>query len=352
MLRSIQKCYPKGQLVVTRRLYTSKVRDLPVEPRLNYTYLAQNADAVQSNMQKRNHVLVDAKEIKSLYEKRLAVYNELSRLRSQRNDLSKRTTSEPGRRAEIISQAQAVKTNIKEKEQELDQLEKELLEQALKIPNDSHPDTPVGPEEAARIIKTVGTPRRDKDLQDHVTIAERLDILDLSQAAIVSGSSFYYLQGYGAFLETALVQYALNKAASRGYLAVMTPDIVRKSVAYGCGFQPRTDESSQIYHLTTEHGNEPAQLCLAGTAEIPLAGKFVGKVLEEQTLPRRLVGYGHAFRAEAGGRGTETKGLYRVHQFSKVELFAVTAPAQSEAMLQEFIDLQEEMYTELGLCFR
>jgi seryl-tRNA synthetase len=152
----------------------------------------------------------------------------------------------------------------------------------------------------------------------------------------------------GAFLELALINYAMHKAASKGFFGVLTPDIVRTSIAYGCGFQPRADEHSQIYDIRSS--NEP--LCLAGTAEIPLAGKFADKTLLETQLPQKLVGFGHAFRTEDGGRGQEPKGLYRVHQFSKVELFAVTTPEQSEEMMEEIRMIQEEMFTELGLCFR
>jgi seryl-tRNA synthetase len=224
------------------------------------------------------------------------------------------------------------------------------LEQALLIPNDTHPNSPIGPEQNARVLKTVGVPRLEK-LKDHVELASSLGILDLEQAAITSGSSFYYLQGMGAFLELALVQYAMQKAAARGFLGVLTPDIVRTQVAYGCGFQPRRGESSQIYDITTK-SEVSSSLCLAGTAEIPLAGKFATRLLNEQDLPQRLVGFGHAFRTEAGGRGVETKGLYRVHQFSKVELFAVTTPEQSEDMMEEISALQEDIFTELGLCFR
>ncbi|KAI7856442.1 seryl-tRNA synthetase [Circinella umbellata] len=306
-------------------------------------------------MIKRNHCPIDPYHVKTLNERRLENYNTLLHLRSQRNTLSKVTSSsnkdKKNRDPALIQQAKELKQQIKQIEADLTTTETELLHCAIQIPNDTHPEVPVGPESNARVIKIVNESllQEQKKYEDHITIATRLGMIDLEQAALVSGSSFYYLEGYGAFLETALIQYAMDKAASKGFLGVITPDIVRTSIAYGCGFQPRAGESSQIYHV---QANEEDALCLAGTAEIPLAGKFATKVLEETGLPKRLVGYGRAYRAEAGGRGTETKGLYRVHQFSKVELFAVSTEQQSDALLEQFREIQEEMFTELGLCFR
>ncbi|KAI8970057.1 seryl-tRNA synthetase [Mycotypha africana] len=252
------------------------------------------------------------------------------------------------------AKSRELKNKIKTLEQSYYQRERELLNQALMIPNDSHPSSPIGPEKNAHVMKIVGSPRMNEERTDHVDIAKTLGILDLEQAASSSGSSFYYLQGMGAFLELALIQYAMQKAYCKGFFSVMTPDIVRTPLAYRCGFQPRKEESSHIYHLKRDEDDkgEEEGLCLVGTAEIPLAGKFASKLLQERELPQRLVGFGHAFRREAGGHGSEPRGLYRVHQFSKVELFAVTTPEQSEPMMEEIRSLQEEMFTELGLCFR
>jgi seryl-tRNA synthetase len=298
---------------------------------------------------------VDMNEFNELNTKRLSLYNQLTALRSKRNDLSLATRAAAQKSREerdfLIEKGKQIKLDIKSYEEQLKQTETQLLEQGLMIPNNTHPDSPIGSEENARVIKVVGTQREGDNLKDHVAIAIRLNIIDFEQAAIASGSSFYYLQGMGAFLELALVQYAMHKAASKGFMGVLTPDIVRTNIAYGCGFQPRSGESSQIYDISTKSTTD-SQLCLAGTAEIPLAGKFATKLLNEEDLPQKLAGFGHAFRTEAGGRGLTTKGLYRVHQFSKVELFAVATPEQSENIMEEIRTLQEEMFTELGLCFR
>lgn len=324
------------------------------QPKLDYNYLSQNATAIEKNMFLRNHGKVDMKQYKRLNQARLIIYNLIISLRSDRNELSlaAKQASDNEKRA-IILQGKELKANIKQWEERIKTIESELLGQGLLIPNNTHPLSPVGSEENANIIKTVGTPKTDQNLLDHVAIATKLNIIDFEQAAVATGSSFYYLQGMGAFLELALVQYAMHKAASRGFLSVLTPDIVRTNLAYGCGFQPKSGESSQIYDVSTKTTNpDDIALCLAGTAEIPLAGKFALKLLNEDDLPQKVVGFGHAFRTEAGGRGVTTKGLYRVHQFSKVELFAVTTPDQSEDMMDEIRTLQEDIFTELGLCFR
>ncbi|CAO3595030.1 unnamed protein product [Absidia cylindrospora] len=235
------------------------------------------------------------------------------------------------------------------------------MAQALLVPNAFHADVPRGDDPV--VLKQIqGDDRHNSNNWtplNHVALNEKLGFMDFQQASRVTGSSFYYLQGMGAYLELALIQYAMDKAVQRGYLGILTPDIVRTSIANACGFQPRRGESQQMYRIngqTTDEANGTGSnedgLCLTGTAEIPLAGKFMDQIVPQVDLPQRCVGFGHSFRMEAGGRGVETKGLYRVHQFSKVELFAVTTPDQSDAILEEFMTLQEEIFTELGLTFR
>ncbi|CEP13791.1 hypothetical protein [Parasitella parasitica] len=341
--QAAKRCYSTAKQHLKNELY--------IQPKFDYTRLVKDASMIEKNMQSRNYDKIDMGLFAQLNQQRLDLYKNLVSLKTKRNDLSLATRAITGNieRAELIQQGKQLKLDIKSCEEQLNQTETQLFERALMIPNNTHENSPIGSEENARIIKVIGNP--SKGQKDHVSIASDLNILDLEQAAITSGSSFYYLQGMGAFLELALIQYAMQKAASRGFMGVLTPDIVRTQVAYGCGFQPRRGESSQIYDIATK-SSAHSGLCLAGTAEIPLAGKFATKTLNEQDLPQRLVGFGHAFRTEAGGRGLETKGLYRVHQFSKVELFAVTTPGQSEEMMEEIKSLQEEMFTELGLCFR
>jgi seryl-tRNA synthetase len=330
-----------------------------IRPHLNYKHIAENAVQINENMKRRNVSGADAMVVKELYQKMTTMATELNALRGRRNEITKHTKSAKSmeEKAILIEEAKALKQTIHERETALAAIDNQLLTEALQIPNDTSKDSPIGSEDCARVTKIVGKPI-DPDnhpfpIADHLTLAKKHDMIDLETAALVSGASFYYLKNYGALLEVALIQYAMHKAVENGFSPVITPDIVRTSFAYSCGFQPRNNEMSQIYDVTTPtmDADSPA-LCLAGTAEVPLAGMFAKKIINEQELPKQMVGFGHAFRAEAGARGADTKGLYRVHQFSKVELFAVTRPDQSEAIMEKLLKLQEDIFTELGLCFR
>lgn len=175
--------------------------------------------------------------------------------------------------------------------------------------------------------------------------SQSLDVIDFERAAEVSGNSFYYLKGAAALMELALVQYAMQFCLGKGFQPVMAPDIVRTYVAAACGYRPR-GEASQVYHI------KDTDKCLVGTAEIPLAGMYLDKILTAKQLPLNLVAFGHAFRHEVGNRGQETRGLYRVHQFSKVEMFSFTIPEESEVALEKMLAHQVEFFTSLGLHFR
>ncbi|KAG0172098.1 seryl-tRNA synthetase [Apophysomyces sp. BC1034] len=328
-----------------------------IRPQLNYKYLADHADAIEQNMKKRNYDGDSVRAVRKLYTRRETILAQATNFRTARDQVNQaiRSAKTKDERQRYINEGKQWKERLREIDDELGAVEMDMEAQALLIPNGTHPGVPVGPEENARVLKTVGSKRAaDFPLLDHLTLAERLDMLDFEQAALVSGSKFYYLKNSGVWLEFALIQYALEKAAGRGFTPVITPDVVRTSIAYGCGFQPRKKEASQIYDVSTTstiHTSAP-KLCLAGTAEIPLAGMFAKSMPREEELPKRVVGFGRAFRAEAGHGSAEERGLYRVHQFSKVELFAVTTPSQSETVLEEFRDLQEELFGDLGLCFR
>lgn len=330
-----------------------------IRPHLNYKYIAENAVKINENMKQRNVSGADALVVKELYQKMTGMVTELNTLRSRRNEITKSTKSATSKeeKTKLIGEAKALKLTIQDRETALSTIDNQLLAEALQIPNDTHSGSPIGPESCARVTKTVGHPidpsNHEFAILDHLTLAKKHDMVDLESAALVSGASFYYLKNYGALLEIALVQYAMHKAVEHGFTPVITPDIVRTSFAYSCGFQPRSSEMSQIYDVTTPTTDaESPAMCLAGTAEVPLAGMFAKKILNEEELPKQVVGFGHAFRAEAGARGADTKGLYRVHQFSKVELFIVSRPDQSEEMMQKLLKLQEDIFTELGLCFR
>jgi seryl-tRNA synthetase len=271
------------------------------------------------------------------------------------------------KRNELVERAKVLKSNLVEEEKELDGLEHQLLVLGLMFPNDTHPQSPLGSEANAKTISTHGpTPSLPgSPSRDHLTICKAFNLLDFDSGSVVTGSSWYYLLNEAALLEMALIQYALSVAVANGFTPVMTPDVVRADVAARCGFAPREPggAASQMYHITNHHHHHPStshptttqsrppELVLAGTAEIPLAGMFANKIYPSNQLPIKVVGVGHAFRSEAGA-SADSRGLYRVHQFTKVELFAVTTEDQSEEMMESLKDLQRKILEGLELSFR
>jgi len=263
-----------------------------------------------------------------------------------------------------LEEAKALKAQVGELEKQLVEVEDQLYDLASSVPNDTHPDVPIGPENVAITLSTHGHPPLPATpTRDHVAIGKALGLFDLEAGSQVTGSSWYYLTNEGALLEMALTNYALSIALKHGFSPVITPDVVKTDIARRCGFQPRDHMSSQSYHVSTVSPapllspSEPPthihpDLVLAGTAEIPLAGLFANKVIPSAALPKKIVGYGRAFRAEAGARGADTRGLYRVHQFTKIELFVVSKVGESEAMMEEIRKIQVEIFEGLGLTFR
>jgi seryl-tRNA synthetase len=258
-------------------------------------------------------------------------------------------------KAAALTEASKLKSEVTSLEDSLAEVESRLLQLALAIPNDTHPSSPLGPESAAVTLSSHGPePIPATPSRDHVDICRKLGLLDLESAGTVTGSSWYYLLNEAALLEIALVNYAMSIAIKHGFTPVLTPDVIRADVASRCGFQPRDHNSDppmqQMYHIETPPATP--ELVLSGTAEIPLAGIFANKIFSSASLPMKLVGVGHSFRAEAGARGADTRGLYRVHQFTKVELFAASTAEESGELMQEFLKVQKDILSGLGLPFR
>lgn len=328
---------------------------------LNYKAIAQDAEAHARNIQiRKSLVSADAvQSITSLRAQRVELRRqseEAARSRKQVTDRIKKNPGDPEVKKAAL-EGKVLKERLVEVTAQLEDVENRLLSLALRLPNDTHPDVPVGPESAAKLLSEHGSrPTEASPQRDHVAIANALKLLDLESGRLVTGSSWYYLVNEGALLEMALTNYAMSLAVKRGFTPVMTPDVIRADAAQRCGFQPRDpDGASQMYHIAPDNEvgtHNQTDLILAGTAEIPLAGMFAGQTFKPKELPRKVVGLGHAFRAEAGAGGADTRGLYRVHQFTKLELFAVTPADESEAMMEEFRSLQTEIFEGLNLAFR
>src|SRR5215210_4363180 len=294
---------------------------------LDLRYVRENAEAVAENAKNRG-VSVDVDLVVELADRRSELIQELNELRQQQNVLSKDIPKmvSPEERQRLVGESRSIKRQIPEKEAELASVEERLREEMLKIPNMTHPDAPIGKDDTENVeIRRSGEiPDFGFEPKDHVELGESLGIIDFEAGTKVAGSKFYFLRGDAVFLELGLVRYALDTLIRHGYEPAITPDLARDEALIGTGFIPRGPET-QIYSI------EDSDLSLVATAEITLAGSLAGEILEGENLPVRIAGLSHCFRTEAGSHGRASRGLYRVHQFTKVEMFAFTTPEQSEA---------------------
>jgi seryl-tRNA synthetase len=214
------------------------------------------------------------------------------------------------------------------------------------LPNFLHPDVPVGGEEDAKELRRVGDPPNfDFAPEDHLAIGDRLALLDFESGAMVAGQKWYYLKNEAVLLELALQRFALDILIEEGFTPYTTPDVARRKVVDAMAFSPRGPET-QIYSI------EGSDLDLIGTAEITLGALYSDTIVEEEELPIKLAGISHCFRTEAGSAGRESKGLYRVHQFTKVEMFTFTRPEDSEAMHEELLRIEERIFRALEIPYR
>ena len=310
--------------------------------------LKSRRDEIKQNIESR-YMKVDLDYIIELQEKRSAVLLELEDQRALRNEIAKKmkTKLSPEERAELIEAGKNVKVEIAKEEEIFNALDAEFSTLCCTIPNYCHPSCPEGKEDSDSItLKTVGTPRTfDFTALDHVTLGEKLDIIDFEKGAKVSGAKFYYIKNRGVILQMALERFALDIVMKHGFTPFITPDIAKEEIISGIGFNPRGNESN-IYCL------EDTGTCLVGTAEITLGGYYQNTILNKNDLPIKMAGLSHCFRREAGSAGQFSKGLYRVHQFSKLEMFIISSPEDSEALHSHILDIEEEIFSGLGLAYR
>lgn len=333
------------------------VSELP-KPRLDYRSISENAVYKSHNAFNRKSLIPvgTVKSVARLYDEHKALRSSLNGKIHARSTVGDRIRDNTGEAREAAKEeAKTLKADIAALESRVRAVEEQMYSLAISIPNDTHPDVPIGPEDAAVTLATHGPDciPASSD-RDHVAVGRALDLLDFETASVVTGSSWYYLLNEGALLESALIQYALSKAVKRGFKPVMTPDVIKTDIAMRCGFQPRDQGDPpvhQLYHLQRALSTQP-ELILSGTAEIPLAGLFCNKIHQEVDFPLKYVGLGRAFRSEAGARGADTRGLYRVHQFTKLELFVACSQEQSEKMMDEMVELQVDIFKGLNLPIR
>ena len=308
---------------------------------LDVKFIRENLELVEKSTKEKGYK-IDVPEVLKLDDKRKEILSEVETLRSKRNEIaSKMKGGKPT--PELIEEGKKIKTEVAEKEKALDGVETELKALLKQIPNVIMPDVPLGGEECSVEIKKWG--ENHKTGVDHLDYAISRDWLDFERGAKVAGAKFYYLKGDLALLENALFQYALSKVLEHGFTYMTVPDMVSSRVLEGCGFNPRTSEQSDEYYIEGE------DLAMIATAEMPLTGYHMDEILDEKDLPLFYAGYSPCFRKEAGTYGKYTRGLFRVHQFNKLEMYAFCLPEQSEEIHEKILQIEEEIWQGLEIPY-
>lgn len=314
---------------------------------LDARILAQRRDEIVESCRRRR-VTADVDGAIAAREQVAALQTELqelNRTRKEHQSAGKMKLADKEREAHV-SEGRRIKDEVGAVEARLDEAETTLQARLAEIPNFIHPDVPVGGEEDFREIRRVGSPRDfDFDPVDHLVICDRLDLVDFEGGARVTGQKFYFLKNEMVLLDLALQRFALKIAIESGFVPHITPDLARRTIVDAMAFSPRGKET-QIYSV------ENTDLDLVGTAEITLGGLYADALLKETDLPLKLVGISHCFRTEAGAHGRESKGLYRVHQFTKVEMFVLCRPEDSEAMHEQILKIEERILEALEIPYR
>jgi len=296
----------------------------------------------------RRGVSADVDAVVELYQevsRRQTELNEANRRRNEHQSAGKRKLSDAERDAHT-AEGRALKEAVTRIETELNAMRTRFEAVLSELPNFVHPAVPPGGEEDFNELRRVGEPPRfDFEPLDHLELGARLELIDFESGARVAGQKFYYLKNEAVLLELALQRYVLGILADEGFTPFSTPDLARPEIVAGLGYNPRGEET-QIYSLAN------ADLCLVGTAEITLGGLYADTILDEAELPIKLAGLSHCFRTEAGAAGRESKGLYRVHQFSKVEMFLIARPEDSDSLHDSLLEIEERIFQGLELPYR
>ncbi len=305
--------------------------------------LTDDFDTTAAALARRGYDRSDLEELRELDARRRSLTSEVDRARAEQGAASRGIgRAAPDDRARLIEAAQSLKDEVSRREAELADLQAAHTAAFARVPNLPHPHAPDGVEGDGVVLRTIGPPRPQLDEpRDHVDLLEAADALDLTRGAKISGARFAYLKGEGALLEFALVRYAIEVAMRHGHTPVIPPVLVREEAMYGTGFLP-TDEQ-QLFATRDD------ELYLVGTSEVPLAGLHLGELLDPADLPVRYAGYSPCFRREAGAHGKDTRGILRVHQFEKVELFSFVPPEDSDTEHERILAIQEEIFTGLQI---
>ncbi len=316
---------------------------------LDRKFILENIGLVENNCRDRG-VAVDVQKLVTLEQQRRKFQTEAEEANRQANAASKAIGKAGNDQERDLRKAEG--RQLREQKDalhaEVEALEKEIREIHSRIPNLSHPSAPVGADDTAnRELKRGKTPLPSFNFtpRDHVQLGDILELFDFDAGGKVAGHGFYYLKNEAVLLELALQQFVIRMLIEENFTPIITPDLAKTEILQGVGFIPRGPET-QIYSIAD------SDLNLIATAEITLGGMYADTILQRDQLPIRMCGVSHCYRTEAGAAGRASRGLYRVHQFTKVEMFAFTHPDDSEKMLDDFCDLECKIFDALGIPFR
>ena len=314
---------------------------------IDIKFLRENPDVVRASQKGRGEDVTLVDQVIAIDEKRRVAINEFELLRAEQNTLSKSVGIAKGdEKTKLLESAKDLANKVKSADAKRAELEAQTQAVALQLSNILDPNAPIGKEEDFVIIEHVGTPREFTDFEpkDHVELGKLLGAIDTERGAKVSGSRSYYLTGVGALLEFALVNYAISSAVKAGFTPVIPPVLVNPPAMEGTGFLGQAAEN--VYHL------EKDGMYLVGTSEVPLAAYHMDEVLPVEKLPLRYAGYSTCFRREAGTYGKDTRGIIRVHQFDKVEMFSFCHPDQAIEEHKRLLQWEKDFLNAMEIPYR
>ena len=314
---------------------------------IDIKFLRENPDVVRASQKGRGEDVSLVDQVIAIDEKRRVAINEFELLRAEQNTLSKSVGAAKGdEKTKLLESAKDLANKVKSADAKRAELEAQTQAVALQLSNILDPNAPIGKEEDFVVIEHVGTPREFSDFEpkDHVELGKLLGAIDTERGAKVSGSRSYYLTGVGALLEFALVNYAISSAVKVGFTPVIPPVLVNPPAMEGTGFLGQAAEN--VYHL------EKDGMYLVGTSEVPLAAYHMDEVLPVEKLPMRYAGYSTCFRREAGTYGKDTRGIIRVHQFDKVEMFSFCHPDQALEEHKRLLQWEKDFLNAMEIPYR
>ena len=309
---------------------------------LDINFIRNNKELVEHSIKEKMYKNVNLDEILALDDQRKALLQQVEALRKERNDnTAKMKNGKPS--DELIAKGKEIKEKLSTLEADLSNFEKELNTKLKTVPNVIFDDVPLGDESASVEVKKWGECKTTGI--DHLDYAISRDWVDFERGAKVAGAKFYYVKGGLALLENALIQFGIKKIVEHGFTLMDVPDLVNSRVLEGTGFAPRSSEQSDEYYIEGE------DLALIATAEMSITGYHMDEIIDEDKLPLFYAGLSACFRKEAGAYGKHTRGLFRVHQFNKLEMYAFCAPEQSKEIHEKLRGIEEEIWQEIGIPY-